>query len=290
PFDKYPSDLVSSGVEKVTSNTEAGEFEEMVEKAKEYIRSGDIFQTVLSQRFSLPLTGDPFDVYRAVRIINPSPYMFYLKLGDLKLIGASPEVLVRLEDREIEVHPIAGTKPRGKTHEEDLRNEKELINSPKELAEHTMLLDLGRNDVGRVAVPGTVAVSESMVVRRYSHVMHLESNVKGKLKEGCHPFDVLRACFPAGTVSGAPKIRAMEIIDELEKVRRGPYAGAVGYFGYNGNFDTCIAIRTIIVKGDRAYVQAGAGIVADSVPKEEYRESVNKAMALIKAVELAAKG
>ncbi len=264
---------------------ERSSFKKAVEKAKEYIRAGDIIQVVLSQRFSGHSTIPPFELYRAVRRINPSPYLYYLKLGDEVLIGSSPEILVRLTDDLIELRPIAGTRPRGRTPEEDLALEKELLADPKEKAEHVMLVDLGRNDVGKVSEMGSVKVTDFMIIERYSHVMHIVSNVVGRLKEGLDMFDVFRACFPAGTVSGAPKIRAMEIIEELEHARRGPYAGAVGYFDYGGNMDLAIAIRTLCQKGDRLYLQAGAGIVADSDPEKEWQETINKGKALMKAIE-----
>ena len=275
---------------KIKSNFTKEAFKKSVRKAKEYIRAGDIIQAVLSQRLETKITVDPFDIYRALRTINPSPYMYYLKCENLKLIGSSPEILVRLEEGMVEVRPIAGTRPRGKTEKEDRALEKELLADPKERAEHIMLVDLGRNDVGRVAEFGTVKVNELMVIERYSHVMHIVSDVTGKLKKDRDSFDILRASFPAGTVTGAPKIRAMEIIDELEPVKRGPYAGAVGYFSFSGNLDTCITIRTIVITGNQAYIQAGAGIVADSVPEREYQETLNKAKALIKAIEKAEKG
>ncbi len=275
---------------QIKSNFTKEAFKESVKKAKEYIRAGDIIQVVLSQRLETEITVNPFDIYRALRTINPSPYMYYLKCKDLRLIGSSPEILVRLEEGMVEVRPIAGTRPRGRTEKEDKALEEELLADPKERAEHIMLVDLGRNDVGRVAEFGTVKVNELMVIERYSHVMHIVSDVTGKLKRDRDSFDVLRASFPAGTVTGAPKIRAMEIIDELEPVRRGPYAGAVGYFSFSGNLDTCITIRTIIIKGNQAYIQAGAGIVADSIPEREYRETLNKAKALIKAIEKAERG
>ena len=275
---------------KIKSNFTKEAFKKRVRKAKEYIRAGDIIQVVLSQRLETKITVDPFDIYRALRTINPSPYMYYLKCKGLRLIGSSPEILVRLEEGMVEVRPIAGTRPRGRTEKEDRALEKELLADPKERAEHIMLVDLGRNDVGRVAEFGTVKVNELMVIERYSHVMHIVSDVAGKLKRNRDSFDVLRASFPAGTVTGAPKIRAMEIIDELEPVRRGPYAGAVGYFSFSGNLDTCITIRTIVIKGNQAYIQAGAGIVADSIPEREYRETLNKAKAPIKAIENAEKG
>ncbi len=265
-------------------------FEDAVLRGKEYIMSGDVVQVVLSQRFERESFIDPFNIYRALRVINPSPYMYYIDTGDAKLVGSSPEILVRLEGRKIILRPIAGTRRRGEAEEEDKFLESELKNDPKETAEHIMLVDLGRNDVGRVAEIGSVKVTELMGVERYSHVMHLVSNVEGNLRDGLDAFDVLRACFPAGTVTGAPKVRAMEIIEELEPTRRGPYAGAVGYFSYSGNMDTCITIRTLVVKDNRVYVQAGAGIVADSIPDREYAETVNKAMGMMKAVDMAEEG
>ena len=276
-------------IHNFTSNMSEESFHEMVRKAKEYVQAGDIIQVVLSQRFHTKTELAPFKLYRALRHINPSPYLFYLKLGDLVQIGSSPEILVRLEHGEIELRPIAGTRHRGKTEEEDLALEQELLADPKERAEHLMLVDLGRNDVGRVARYGSVETRDLLVVERYSHVMHIVSGVNGILEQGKDQFDVLRACFPAGTVSGAPKIRAMEIIEELEPERRGPYAGAVGYFGFSGNMDFCITIRTFVMKGDDLWVQAGAGIVADSVPELEYKETINKSMGLRRAVELAEK-
>jgi len=272
---------------KVSSNLSQKEFEQMVEKSKQRIRAGDIIQVVLSQRFETECKVEPFNVYRALRTINPSPYMYYLKLGELKIAGSSPEVMVRLENKTAILRPIAGTRPRGKDEEEDSALEKELLASEKEKAEHIMLVDLGRNDLGRVCDYASVKVSELMKIERYSHVMHIVSNVTGKLLAGKNAVDLLMATFPAGTVSGAPKVKAMEIIDELENVRRGPYAGCVGYFGFSGELDSCITIRTIIFKGRRAYVQAGAGLVADSIPQEEYKETLNKAKALLKAIELA---
>lgn len=260
-------------------------FEEAVEKAKEYIKAGDIFQIVLSQRFSGDLTVEPLDIYRVLRTLNPSPYMFFLRLDDTLVVGASPEVMVRREGPRVELRPIAGTRPRGATPEEDENFEKEMLQDPKERAEHVMLVDLGRNDLGRVCKTGTVRVSELMVVERYSHVMHIVSNVQGELEDGKDAFDVVRATFPAGTLSGAPKVRAMEIIDELEPVRREIYGGAVGYFSFSGNMDLAIAIRTLVINDGKVYLQAGAGIVADSVPAAEYQESVNKAMAVVKAIE-----
>lgn len=268
---------------------EKEQFEHAVLKCKEYIRAGDIIQAVLSQRFERESDIDPFNIYRALRVINPSPYMYYINTGNARIVGSSPEILVRLEGEKITLRPIAGTRRRGETEEEDRELEEELKNDPKERAEHIMLVDLGRNDIGRVAETGTVKVTDLMAVEKYSHVMHLVSNVEGSLKKGLDAFDVLAACFPAGTVTGAPKVRAMEIIEELEPIRRGPYAGAVGYLSYSGNMDTCITIRTLIIKGGKVYVQAGAGIVADSVPEEEYLETVNKAMGMMKAVDMAEK-
>ncbi len=265
-------------------------FEEAVRKAKEYVRAGDVVQVVVSQRFGRECAADPFDIYRALRVVNPSPYMYFMDTGEARIVGSSPEILVRLDGRRIVLRPIAGTRRRGRSEDEDRALEKELREDPKEVAEHIMLVDLGRNDVGRVAETGSVKVTELMSVERYSHVMHLVSNVEGMLREGLDAFDVFRSCFPAGTVTGAPKVRAMEIIDELEPVKRGPYAGAVGYFGYSGNTDTCITIRTIVVKDGSLYVQAGAGIVADSVPSNEYTETLNKALGMMKAVEMAENG
>ncbi|MEA2063322.1 MAG: anthranilate synthase component I family protein, partial [Gemmatimonadota bacterium] len=267
------------------SNTTRQEYEQMVRRAKQYIHAGDIFQVVLSQRFATEISGDPFDVYRALRRINPSPYMFYLKMGSIRVAGSSPEVLVRSEGPVVTTRPLAGTRPRGATPEEDRALEEELLADPKERAEHVMLVDLGRNDLGRICEYGTVRVTEQMAVERYSHVMHIVSNVEGRLKAGTPPLEVLGACFPAGTVSGAPKVRAMEIIDELEKEARGIYAGAVGYIDFSGNCDFCITIRTIVIRDCTAYVQAGAGIVADSDPALEYQETLNKARALLKAIE-----
>jgi anthranilate synthase component I len=262
----------------------------VVERAKAYIYAGDIIQVVPSQRFEAAIDVDPFDIYRALRTVNPSPYMFYLKFGDLRLVGSSPEVNVRLEGPLIELRPLAGTRRRGRSATEDLEIAAELMQDPKERAEHIMLVDLGRNDVGRVAKIGSVKVTELLQIEKYSHVMHLVSHVVGDLAEGKDCYDVMRATFPQGTVSGAPKIRAMEIIEELEPTKRGPYAGAVGYFGYSGNMDTCIALRTMTVKGNIAYLQAGGGVVADSVPDLEYEETLNKAKALMRAIELAQAG
>ena len=269
---------------KITSNQTREGYMGMVDAAKEYIAAGDIIQVVPSQRFEAPLTVHPFNLYRSLRTINPSPYMFYVRLGEMTLVGASPETMVRVEGREITLRPIAGTRPRGANEAEDLALERELLADPKEIAEHVMLVDLGRNDVGRVATIGSVKVTELMTVERYSHVMHIVSNVVGELQDGYDAFDAFRATFPQGTVSGAPKIRAMEIIDELEPVRRGVYAGAVGYFSYTGNTDTAIALRTLVVKNDRVYIQAGGGVVADSDPGSEFEESVNKARAMIRAL------
>ncbi len=269
----------------IASNFKKTEFQNIVNKAKTYIKRGDIIQVVLSQRLRLKIERGCLEVYRNLRSLNPSPYMYFLKLKDVILIGSSPEMLVRCEDGLVQTRPIAGTMPRGKTEEEDKILEKELLNDKKERAEHLMLVDLGRNDLGRVCRTGTVEVNEFMNIEKYSHVMHLVSEVRGKLDNKKYDiYDVLRATFPAGTVSGSPKIRAMEIIDELENLRRGPYAGCVGYFSFSHNMDTCITIRTIVVKGASAYIQAGAGIVSDSIPEREYFESVNKAKALIEAI------
>jgi anthranilate synthase component 1 len=268
----------------MTSNHTKEEFERSVLKIKDYITAGDAIQVVLSQRFSQPTEASPFDLYRSLRTINPSPYMFFFDFKDFQIIGASPEILVRAEDGNVMTRPLAGTRPRGKTAAEDAALEDELKKDEKECAEHIMLVDLGRNDIGRVSQPGTVKVSELMTVERYSHVMHLVTHVQGKLSKETNSFDALRACFPAGTVSGAPKIRAMEIIAELEPEKRGPYAGAAGYFSYSGNMDMAITIRTIVYKDKIAYVQSGCGIVYDSVPEKEYEETMNKARALLKAV------
>jgi anthranilate synthase component 1 len=270
----------------VSSNLSSAEFETIVSRAKEYIRAGDIIQVVLSQRLARPAHATPFAIYRALRSVNPSPYMYYLYMGDLHIVGASPELLVRVENGVVSNHPIAGTRPRGRSISEDLTLEEELRSDEKERAEHIMLVDLGRNDIGRISQPGTVEVTQLMDVERYSHVMHLVSHVQGKLREGLSQFDALRSCFPAGTVSGAPKIRAMEIIAELERERRGPYAGAVGYFSFSGNMDTAITIRTIVIKDNIAYIQAGAGIVADSIPEREYQETLDKAQGLLTAIDL----
>ena len=272
-----------------TSNFSKEDFKKAVVKTKKYIEAGDIIQAVISQNFQRETNIHPINAYRALRVINPSPYMFYINTGSCTLVGSSPEALVRLEGDTIELRPIAGTRKRGKTPEEDAKLEQDLKNDPKELAEHIMLVDLGRNDAGRVSVTGSVRVSELMTVEKYSHVMHLVSNVIGKIGNNSDAFDVLRASFPAGTVTGAPKIRAMEIIEELEPTKRGPYAGCVGYFGFSGNMDTCITIRTIIFNKNKAYIQAGAGIVADSDPENEYKETVNKAKGMFKAIEMAEK-
>ncbi len=270
-----------------SSVTHRNEYKDAVRKAKEYIKAGDIIQTVLSRRISVPVKAHPVDIYRTLRMVNPSPYMYFLRDGDTHIIGTSPELLVRLENGIAETRPIAGTRPRGKTAEEDRRLEKQLLQDGKERAEHLMLVDLGRNDLGRVCVPGTVKVPEFMGIERYSHVMHMVSSVTGKLAANHDPFNLFRACFPAGTVTGAPKIRAMEIIEELETSRRGPYAGAVGYFSYSGNMDAAITIRTILLKGKTAHIQVGAGIVADSVPEREFLETQNKAAAMMTALRLA---
>jgi anthranilate synthase component 1 len=275
---------------KLKSNFTKTGFERAVRASKEFIKAGDIFQVVLSQRFEQKADLNPFDVYRALRVINPSPYMFFLRCGGFTLSGSSPEVMVRLEGDSIDLRPIAGTRKRGASEAEDEALGRELLADPKERAEHIMLVDLGRNDVGRVSKPGRVVVNELMVIEKYSHVMHIVSNVRGDLDSGRDAYDVMRACFPAGTVSGAPKIRAMQIIAELEPTMRGPYAGAVGYFGFSGNMDTCITIRTLLFKDGKVYVQAGAGIVADSDPEREYVETVNKAAAMMKAIEMAQEG
>lgn len=269
------------------SNIEREQFNTMVSKAKDYIYEGDIFQVVLSQRFEANMSGDSFMLYRALRMVNPSPYLFYLDFDEFQIVGSSPEVLVRVQDKEVRLLPIAGTRPRGKTHEEDLELEIDLKNDPKEVAEHIMLVDLGRNDLSRVSKPGTVKMERNQVVERYSHVMHIVSDVVGEISEERSSVEALMQCFPAGTVSGAPKIRAMQIIDELEPTKRGIYAGAVGYFDFSGNMDTCIAIRTMVVTGNKVYIQAGAGIVADSDPTKEFEETQNKAGALVQALSVA---
>ncbi|MCD6459040.1 anthranilate synthase component I [bacterium] len=286
-----PCDMtVSTETEKnIHSNMTQDEFEQAVKKAKDYIYAGDIFQVVLSQRFSAQTIASPINLYRALRSINPSPYMYYLSLDDFSIIGSSPEIMVRCEDSAAEIRPIAGTRKRGKTLKEDLELEKDLLADPKECAEHIMLVDLGRNDLGRVCKYNTVHMeqNEFMIIEHYSHVMHIVSDIKGILKDDSNVYELVKASFPAGTVSGAPKIRAMQIIDELENIRRGPYAGAVGYFSFDGNLDSAITIRTIIYKDNKVYIQAGAGIVADSDPANEYFETMNKAKAMIKAVSLA---
>lgn len=269
-----------------SSNCGEENFHDYVNKIKDYILAGDTMQVVVSQRMSIDFSGEPINLYRALRNLNPSPYMYFIDMGDHHVVGSSPEILARLEDGEVTVRPIAGTRRRGRTAEEDKALEVELVNDPKEIAEHLMLIDLGRNDVGRVAKIGSVKLTDKMVVERYSHVMHITSNVTGKLNEGLHAMDVLRAALPAGTLSGAPKIRAMEIIDELETEKRGIYGGAVGYIAWNGNMDTAIAIRTAVIKNGKLYVQAGAGVVADSVPELEWKETMNKARAIFKAVDM----
>jgi anthranilate synthase component 1 len=274
----------------VRSNFEKKDYLAAVAKAKEYIAAGDIFQVVLAQRFEVDLPVSPFEIYRALRIVNPSPYMYFLKMPDTTIVGSSPEMLVRVRERELEYRPIAGTLPRGASQAEDEANAEKLRNDEKERAEHIMLVDLGRNDLGRVSQYGTVRVEELMFLERYSHVMHLVSSLRGRLREGLDRWDSLMACFPAGTVSGAPKVRAMEIIDELEPTKRGVYAGAVMYADFSNNLDSCIAIRTLVVRGNKGYIQAGGGIVADSVPENEYIETVNKSRALIRAINLAQRG
>jgi anthranilate synthase component 1 len=283
-----PGPLLAQGEEGFTSTMDEPVYCEAVRRAKEYIAAGDAYQIVLARRLDTRLDSDPFTVYRALRTINPSPYLFYLRLGKTTIVGSSPEVLVRAEGDRVEERPIAGTHPRGASEAEDAAIEQMMKTDPKERAEHVMLVDLGRNDVGRVAELGSVKVTEFMVTERYSHVMHLVSHVVGTLRRGADAFDVLRACFPAGTVSGAPKIRAMEIIDEIEPTQRGPYAGAVGYVSYSGNLDSCITIRTIVCHGRRASIQVGAGIVADSDPKTEWQETCSKARGLVLALRMAA--
>jgi len=282
----------SGATAKTEAISEFGEdnFKAAVKRAQQYILDGDIMQVVLSQRMSQPFSAPPLSLYRALRSLNPSPYMFYYDMGDHHVVGASPEILVRLENGIVTARPIAGTRPRGKTREQDLALAEELLADPKERAEHVQLMDLGRNDVGRVAVTGSVKVTDNMMIERYSHVMHIVSNVEGKLKPNMDAVDVIKATFPAGTVSGAPKVRAMEIIDELEPSKRSIYAGAVGYLGFNGDMDVAIAIRTGVIKNDMLYVQAGAGIVADSVPQSEWIETQNKARAVLRAAELVQAG
>jgi anthranilate synthase component 1 len=276
-----------SAIRNPQSNFTKEGYEAAVRKTIEYINAGDAFQVVPSQRFQTETTADPFDIYRALRVVNPSPFMFFVRCGKTTLVGASPEIMCRVENREMTVRPLAGTRKRGATPEEDKALAEELVNDPKERAEHIMLVDLARNDIGKVAEIGSVKIGDLLTVERYSHVMHLSSTVTGTLKEGLTAFDAMRSSLPAGTLSGAPKVRAMEIIDELEPHRRGPYGGAVGYFDFSGNMDTCIALRTMVIQGTTAYVQAGAGVVADSDPASEYQETVNKAMGLMKALEIA---
>ena len=272
------------------SNFARADFENVVERCKEYIRAGDVFQVVPSQRLAVRTQAAPFEIYRALRVVNPSPFMFILNTPEVTLVGSSPEILCRVEDGIVTNRPLAGTRPRGETREEDLALEKELLADEKERAEHIMLVDLARNDVGRVAEPNTIELSDVMTVERYSHVMHIVSNVTGRLAAGTTAFDALRAALPVGTVSGAPKVRAMEIIDEMEPTRRGPYGGAVGSVDFGGNMNTCIALRTMVICGGKAYIQAGGGIVADSVPSREYDETINKAKALLRAIEVAEAG
>jgi anthranilate synthase component 1 len=267
-----------------SSNFEQPQFESAVRRCVEYIEAGDVFQVVISQRLEVEVESDPLEIYRSLRVVNPSPFMFFLRTPETTLVGSSPEIMCRVVDGTVTLRPLAGTRRRGETEEQDQQLAEELLADPKERAEHVMLVDLGRNDVGRVARYGTVELSDVMEIERYSHVMHITSNVTGQLAEGKDAFDALVASLPAGTVSGAPKVRAMQIIDELEPHRRGPYAGAVGYIDYVGNMDTCIALRTLVIQGTRAYVQAGAGIVADSVPELEYQETLNKAQGLLKAI------
>ena len=283
-----PVDIDASGEVDIpyTSNFKQSEFEAAVSKCVKYIEAGDIFQVVISQRLVIDVECHPFEIYRTLRVVNPSPFMFYLRMPGVTLVGSSPEIMVRVMDGEVTVRPLAGTRKRGKTEQEDQRLAEELLADPKERAEHVMLVDLGRNDVGRVAEYRTVKLSDVMTIERYSHVMHITSNVTGQLTADRDAFDALRACLPAGTVSGAPKVRAMEIIDELEPHRRGPYAGAVGYIDFGGNMDTCITLRTMVLQDGKCYIQAGAGIVADSDPASEYQETLNKALGLLKAVEV----
>jgi anthranilate synthase component 1 len=291
PLPQVEASLSMSSDVEMHSNVTKAHFEENVRRAKEYIAAGDAFQIVLSQRFSHKTSASPLTIYRALRATNPSPYMFFLRFSDdFILIGASPEMMVRLEDGIATNRPIAGSRPRGANREEDRRLEEELLADPKERAEHIMLVDLGRNDLGRVCEYGTVKVTDLMYIERYSQIIHIVSNVQGKLRPGMTAFDLMRATFPAGTLSGAPKVRAMEIIEELEGTRRGPYGGAVGYFSFDGSMDTCITIRAALMQGDTLYVQAGAGLVADSIPQNEYQESINKAKALMVAVKRAEQG
>ncbi len=285
-----PSPLPSTAVPEPLSNVSEANYYANVEKAKAHIQAGDIFQVVLSQRFAMRISCDPFDIYRALRFINPSPYMFFLRMDDLHLVGASPEMLVKVRNERVEYGPIAGTRPRGRTPEEDAQLSRELMADEKERAEHIMLVDLGRNDLGRVCNYGSVRVTDLMRIERYSHVMHLVSSVEGELRKDLDCFHALESCLPAGTVSGAPKVRAMEIIEAMEPSRRGVYGGAVGYVDFSGNLDTCIALRTLVIKDGIAYIQAGGGIVADSEPRREREESINKASALIRAVKFAHEG
>jgi anthranilate synthase component I len=287
---EIPETKPKDGELVVRSNFEKKDYLDAVAKAKEYIAAGDIFQVVLSQRFEVDLPATPFEIYRALRIVNPSPYMYFLKMPDFAIVGSSPEMLVKIRDREIEYRPIAGTRPRGKDEAADDALAEELAADEKERAEHIMLVDLGRNDLGRVSKYGTVRVEDLMIIERYSHVMHLVSSLRGELRQNADRWDTLMACFPAGTVSGAPKVRAMEIIDDLEPTRRGVYAGSVMYADFSNNLDSCIAIRTLVVRGNKGYIQAGGGIVADSVPENEYMETVNKSRALIRAIGLAQSG
>jgi anthranilate synthase component 1 len=280
-------DLTVEPAVQVKSNFTQPQFHDAIAKCKEYIRAGDIFQVVISQRFEYPSPAPPLDVYRSLRMVNPSPFMFLLRTPDLDLVGSSPEIMVQVEDSEVTIRPLAGTRPRGKTPQEDRDLEKELLADPKERAEHVMLIDLARNDVGRIADYGSVSLTDVMVVERYSHVMHITSNVSGHLRKDLSVIEALRAGLPAGTVSGAPKVRAMEIIDEIEPNKRGPYAGAVGFIDFTGNMETCIALRTLVMKDGVIYIQAGAGIVADSVPEMEYQETQNKARAMLKAIHIA---
>ena len=289
PFE-VPSVTVSEGDLVINSNFAKDDYLRAVTAAKEHIAAGDIFQVVLAQRFEVELPASPFDVYRALRVVNPSPYMYFLKMPDTFIVGSSPEMLVKVRNGEISYRPIAGTRPRGKDEAEDEKFAQELLADEKERAEHVMLVDLGRNDLGRVSKYGTVRVEDFMFIERYSHVMHLVSSLKGELREGLDRWDTLMACFPAGTVSGAPKVRAMEIIDELEPTKRGVYAGSVMYLDFSDNLDSCIAIRTLVVRGNKGYIQAGGGIVADSVPENEYVETVNKARALMRAITIAKNG
>ena len=280
-------DLTVEPTPEVKSNFTQSEFHEAVQKCREFVKAGDVFQVVISQRLAYPSAAQPLDVYRALRMVNPSPFMFLLRTPDVDLVGSSPEIMVRVEDGETTIRPLAGTRVRGETPQEDRELAEELLADPKERAEHVMLIDLARNDIGRVSRYGTVTLSDVMVVERYSHVMHITSNVSGQLREGLSAIEALRAGLPAGTVSGAPKVRAMEIIDAIEPFKRGPYGGAVGYIDFTGNMDTCIALRTLVMKDGTIYIQAGAGIVADSVPEMEYRETLSKARAMLKAIHIA---